>query len=123
MNTDGCAFDNSDEIDFGSLPEGVLGRACTTKNIGAFVPFLDAKIVEGDIRLNSGETWFRLLPSSCYDQYEIAGVLAHEFGHVFGMGHVDETDHGNLLMSTHLTDCSYNATLGFGDWLNMSDHY
>jgi hypothetical protein len=122
-NIDGsCAGGDSwDVIDFGSLPAGVVGRTCTRYTP---VPFADDRIVEADVRLSNRADWFRTIPSGCYNKYEMAGVLTHEFGHVFGMAHVSESSHGFLTMSTHSTPCSYvDNTWGRGDYDNLHVHY
>jgi predicted Zn-dependent protease len=54
----------------------------------------------------------------------MASVLLHEFGHVFGLAHVDEATHPNLVMSTNSTVCSYqDHHWGWGDYNNMTAHY
>ena len=120
--TDGsCYGDTYDVIDFGYLPSGILGRTCTQYLI---LPFADDRINEADVRLNVNAGWFQYLPAACSNRYELAGVLTHEFGHVFGMGHVDESTHGQLTMSTNATPCSYaDHSLGLGDYNNLHDHY
>lgn len=116
-----CQGDSYDTIDFGYLPDGVLGRTCARWTV---LPFADDRIYEADVRLRKASSWFQYKPSSCSNSYEIAGVLVHEFGHVFGMGHVDENTHGNLTMSTNSPPCSYDQNAwGLGDYNNLHDHY
>ena len=56
------------------------------------------------------------MPSGCSNRYGVEAVATHEFGHVFGLGHVSETNHPTLTMSTAAGACS-NApySLGLGD--------
>lgn len=121
MNTDGsCNYDSYDEIDFGVLDDA-LGQACVKWTT---VPFADDRISEADIRLDKDFRYFRILPSNCTSAYEVSGLLVHEFGHSFGMGHVSEDTHGQLTMSTNSTRCSYaDHSFGLGDYNNMNDHY
>jgi hypothetical protein len=116
-----CFADSYDVIDFGPLPAGTIGRSCVRWTV---VPFADDRIYEADTRLRGLTYFYKYIPPSCYNGYEISGVLAHEFGHNFGMSHVDEATHGNLTMSTNATPCSYaDGTLGRGDYDNLHVHY
>jgi len=102
--------DNQNVVGFGALPSGVLGVACT---------WFDGNgaALEGDIRLASKRSWFALdVPAGCSNRVGVQAVATHEFGHVFGLGHVSESAHPNLTMSTAAASCS-NApfSLGLGD--------
>lgn len=107
-----------DSVGFGALPEGVLGLACV---------FYDGTgaVVEADIRLNAARAWYAEQPASCTNRYSIEAVATHEFGHVFGLGHVAEGAHGNLTMSPQINGpCqSSEATLGRGDVLGLRAKY
>ncbi len=120
--TDGsCQKDSTDVIDAGYLPAGVVGRTCEWHTL---LPFADDVIYDADVRLNKSAKWFSIIPSGCSGAYEVEGVLVHEFGHVFGLAHVDEATHGNLTMSTTATACSYaDHTWGRGDYNSLSAHY
>ncbi|MDA8435840.1 MAG: hypothetical protein M0Z98_07635 [Actinomycetales bacterium] len=103
------------------LPSGILGRACEWHTI---LPIADDVIYDADVRLNKSSKWYSIIPSGCSNVYEIEGVLMHEFGHVFGLGHVDEATHGNLTMSVNSTPCSYaDHTWGKGDYNSLAAHY
>ncbi len=102
--------DGKNVVGFGTLPTGVLGIACAWSD-GA------GGAVEGDIRLNTKYSWYALKPpAGCNNRYGVEPIATHEFGHVFGLGHVSESAHPNLTMSTAARDCS-NAplSLGLGD--------
>jgi hypothetical protein len=119
MTTDGSCGgaqkDGYDNIDFGPLSGSAIGRTCW---------YYSTSITEADVRLNSATGWFRTLPNPCSSKYEMASVLLHEFGHVFGLAHVDEATHPNLVMSTNSTVCSYqDHHWGWGDYNNMTAHY
>lgn len=106
-------------VGFGDLPAGVLGLACV---------FYDgsAHVVEADIRLNKADhAWYAVKPSSCSKRYSVEAVATHEFGHVFGLGHVGEAAHGNLTMSPSINGpCQGSeATLGRGDVLGLRAKY
>jgi hypothetical protein len=102
--------DGNNVVGFGTLPTGVLGIACAYSD-GA------GGAVEGDIRLNTRYSWYALqAPASCSNRYGVEPIATHEFGHVFGLGHVSEASHPSLTMSTAARDCT-NAplSLGLGD--------
>lgn len=108
----------ANSVGFGTLPKGVLGVACVFYDGGG-------NVVEADIRLNKTYAWFGTLTSSCSKRYGIEAVATHEFGHVFGLGHVAEAGHGNLTMSTSIngTCQSSEVTLGRGDVLALRAKY
>lgn len=106
-------------VGFGDLPEGVLGLACV---------FYDGegRVVEADVRLNKADhAWYANQPASCSGRYSVEAVATHEFGHVFGLGHVGEAGHGNLTMSPSINGkCQASeATLGRGDVLGLRAKY
>lgn len=102
--------DGVNVVGFGALPTSFLAVACSwTDGSG--------RAVEGDIKYNTRFSWYALAaPASCNNRFGIQAVGAHEFGHVFGLGHVSEANHPNLTMSTAARECS-NAplSLGLGD--------
>lgn len=111
--------DGQSTVGFGDLPDGVLGLACVFYDG-------DGKVVEADIRLNKVEShWYAVKPASCAGRYSVEGVATHEFGHVFGLGHVGEAGHGNLTMSPQINGpCqSAEATLGRGDVFGLRALY
>jgi hypothetical protein len=109
--------DGNNVVGFGSLPAGTLGVACSWTSGGA--------ATEGDIKLSTRNAWYALgVPSGCSNRFGVQAIGAHEFGHVFGLGHVSESTHPNLTMSTAARACS-NAplTLGRGDVRGLRQLY
>ncbi|MDP2341050.1 MAG: matrixin family metalloprotease [Deltaproteobacteria bacterium] len=108
----GCnAGDGKNVVDFGDLPAGVLGVACVWS-------FSDGRAAESDVRLNKADfSWTTATGSGCGNRYDIESVMTHERGHTFGLGHVDESSHGRLTMSTQINGACQGAerTLGRGD--------
>ena len=111
------ARDTHNVTGFGSLPTGVLGVACSWSSGGI--------AVEGDVKLNTRYRWFALgVPSSCSSKFGVLAVATHEYGHVFGMGHVSESSHPHLTMSTAIGPCTNAAyTLGLGDIRGLRSLY
>ena len=104
--------DGVNVVGFGDLGSGVLGVACTRYNPDTNTAF------ESDIRLNKVDfTWtLHSEDPSCSNRFGVEAVATHEFGHVFGLGHVSEADHPYLTMSTAVAPCNASAaTLGLGD--------
>ncbi len=105
----GCSFmDGQNVVGFRSLPSGTLARTCWWT--------INGRIVEADIQINSTLPWSTSI-STCRSQYMLEAVMTHEVGHAFGLGHVGETKHGRLTMSTQIDGPCNNqeATLGLGD--------
>jgi hypothetical protein len=102
--------DNTSSVGFGGLPKAYLGAACTWTDGNGHA-------LEGDVKLSTRHDWFALdVPSSCSGRFGVQPVMAHEFGHVFGLAHVSESNHPNLTMSTAVSSCSNGAySLGLGD--------
>lgn len=64
------------------------------------------------------------LPSSCSGKQDLASAATHEWGHTFGLGHVDETSYPYMTMSPLLPSCSTTArSLGRGDYQGMFERY
>jgi len=114
----GCRNSNGESgVGFGSLPNGVLGVACTWY-------FADGSAVESDVRLNRGDRWYVNRPASCSNRFDIESVMTHERGHSFGLGHVAEGTHGKLTMSTAIRPCDNSGrTLGLGDVRGLRKKY
>lgn len=110
--------DNHNVIGFGPLPAGILAVTCVrTGN--------NNSITETDIRINSNLAW-ALSVSSCHFWNELLEpTMTHEIGHAFGLGHVGESRHGRLTMSTTSDGPCANAetTLGWGDWRGLRHLY
>lgn len=103
--------DGKNVVGFGDLPAGYLGVACV---------WFDGQghALEADVRLNKADhNWVVHIGSACSNRWSVEAVATHERGHVFGLAHVGEANHGNLTMSPALNGpCqSSEATLGRGD--------
>jgi hypothetical protein len=115
------APDNRNVVSFGTLASGLLALTCVwwVRNGG------DGRTVEADIRINSTPDLFAVQPSAdCRERWDLEGTLTHEFGHVFGLGHVSYAQHSELTMSDGLPPCSTQFRgLGLGDYLTLREHY
>ena len=80
-------------------------------------------IVSASVRINTNVDWE--LHGKCTSAYGVLATMTHEYGHAFGLAHVDETAHRNLTMSSAInSDCSnFEAHLGKGDVLALRSLY
>lgn len=111
--------DGHNVVSFGTLPNGILGVACTHYSSAG-------EVIEGDIRLNSRNRWTTApTSSSCTGRYDVESVLTHEFGHTFGLLHVSEQSHGQLTMSEAINGACRKdeRTLGSGDVKALQKKY
>lgn len=101
-------------IGFGSLPVA-LGRHCGTYGLGHDG---GTKILSSDIKINSANfKWTTRVTSGCSNRWDIQGLVTHERGHTFGMGHTDERYAPYQTMSPEFTGpCNtLERSLGAGD--------
>jgi hypothetical protein len=121
----GCGNgDNVNVHTFGGLDGGTLGLACSYFYAGSKGQL--GEYVEADVRYRRNAKWSTALtvPSTCRGTFFLSGVAVHEFGHVFGLGHVAEAGHAYLTMSTTSSPCNNGAaTLGQGDISAMRSLY
>lgn len=102
--------DNQNTVDFGVLETGSLAVNCSRRSNGI--------AAESDIKFNRTQyPWFTLnIPAGCTDAFSVEAVMTHEAGHSWGLGHVNEADHGYMTMSTNINRCDRSAvSLGLGD--------
>ena len=110
-------------VSFGDLPKA-LAKACTYYKI---TPSGYDEVGTSDIKLNRADFRWTTRPvsRSCKGSYDLEGVVTHERGHTFGLGHVPERSHGRLTMSPVINGpCQKSErTLGRGDVLGLERKY
>lgn len=118
----GCGDrDGSNSVSFGRLNSGLLAVTC----IWWFGGKDGGRSVETDIVIDdTAGLFFTSIPPGCTARWDLESTLTHEFGHVFGLGHVAYAQHGDLTMTDGLPDCStaYRG-LGLGDYLALKQRY
>lgn len=80
-------------------------------------------IVSASVRINTNIAW--RIRGKCSVAYGLQATMTHEYGHAFGLGHVDETADRNLTMSSAINStCSnFESHLGRGDVLGLRALY
>lgn len=118
-NRDGTSTWDAGNIDKNGSPP--VAKACWW---GIPTPGAKNDLVEADVRFNISNYDFTVTPNSCRDKYDVVSVGTHEAGHVYGMGHVSESDYPWMTMSTNSEICDSSArTLGRGDIRGLESMY
>jgi hypothetical protein len=80
-------------------------------------------VSESDMALSNSFSWFTSsVPRGCRYTFDLRGVVAHERGHTFGLGHVGKTS--TLTMAPFSQPCTTaNRSLGYGDYRGLSTMY
>lgn len=119
INADGTCGERDERnvVAFGRLDGGLLALTCLWWSKG--------RTAESDVRISDAQNMFTLNPGAgCSGSWDLQGTLTHEFGHVFGLGHVSYAEHGELTMSDGLAACSSNfRSLGLGDYQTLKSQY
>lgn len=113
--------DGQSTVGFGHRPAETLGTACWWYSLVDG----EKRIFETDIRFQAGpDMFYNVEPLDCTGRYNLTGVAVHEFGHAFGLAHVNEQRFPYQTMSPVAPTCSYEpATLARGDWLGLRGRY
>lgn len=109
--------DGHNVVGWEDLPNNTLGYACTWSSAG--------EAFESDILLDNVHPWYTgdTAPPGCFDQFSLRGVVTHEFGHAFGLGH-SPGNSCNLTMYPSIPPCIDDRNdLGLGDVLGLEAHY
>lgn len=96
---------------------GVLAVTCT------FIFNGSRDVADSDAAINSKFKWVTS-SSGCNNAYDLQGVMTHERGHTFGLGHVSGTGDQGLTMYPSIRACDFSKrTLGKGDLLGLFHIY
>ena len=126
VGNDLCGLDDGRSIvAFGDLRGGILAAACTISEDRPDFPY--DEVVSADIKINRSDFRWTASPGvrTCSRDYDIEGVVTHEWGHVFGLGHVPESGNQNQTMSPNINGPCQGTerTLGRGDVLGLDAKY
>ncbi len=117
--------DGRSVVAFGDLRSGVVAAACTITGDRPNYPY--DEVLSADIKINRGDYRWTTDPNSrsCSRAYDVEAVMTHEWGHVFGLGHVSESGSRNLTMSPAINGPCQAAerSLGRGDVLGLDGKY
>jgi hypothetical protein len=111
-------------VSFGSLDAGMLAVTCLWWHPGG--KGRDGGTVEADILVSArpGLFFVTARPAGCTASWDLEGAVTHEFGHVFGLGHVNGDAHPGITMGDTLAACDTgHRGLGRGDYDMLRAHY
>ena len=93
---------------------GVLAVTCTYSFTGS------GDVADSDAAINTRYRW-TTTPAGCRGAYDLTGVMTHERGHTFGLGHPSATTaNRGLTMYPSVAACDFSIrTLGKGDLLGL----
>ena len=115
--------DGQSVVSFGRLSKGTLGITCTIFQIRNGLD----KVIASDLQINKTSAKWTTNPSarSCRRKYDLKGLVTHERGHTFGLGHVSERYHGALTMSPFVEGYCQTSerSLGRGDVIGLARKY
>jgi Matrixin len=116
-NSDCTSPDGTNTVSFGRISPKDLSLTCwwTVGNHS----------VEADIVFNKADySWTTHWQSGCTDSWSLRDIATHEFGHAFGLAHVNPLLHPNQTMTPVIRPCQNSqASLGRGDVLGLRAKY
>jgi hypothetical protein len=108
--------DGQNVVGFGDLGAGIVAFSCWW--------YTGTTNVEADMLLNKHDFDWTTTVAGCLDAYLVRAIATHEFGHIYGLAHVSESQHPLMTMSTAADRCDDSpSTLGLGDMLGLERHY
>lgn len=117
INSNGTckSTDFTNVVDFAAMSNNALATTCFYANTN--------EVSYADVRFNSAFNWYNINDSgTCSGKYDVAGVMTHEAGHVYGLAHVSEGS--TLVMKPASGMCELSQrTLGAGDLAGMKYLY
>lgn len=74
-------YDGTSVVGWGNTPTGVLAETC--------VNWPNGRAIEADVRIPTGYIFYTgSSTTGCSSRYDLRQIVAHEVGHVVGLGHV-----------------------------------
>ncbi len=117
------ANDGKSVVVFGTLPSSALASTCNHYYVEAGYD----RPASTDLKIDKAHHSWTTNPyaPSCRGRYDLEGLVTHERGHTFGLGHVSEATSGRLTMSPISNGpCQASErTLGRGDVLGLANKY
>jgi hypothetical protein len=108
--------DGRNVIGWGDLPSHAIAMACV-------FGLSDGRASEADVKL-SWDKAYETSMGRCSGELLIEAAMTHEFGHVYGLGHVSYSGSRYLTMQPYVNQCSMaHASLGLGDMRGLERKY
>jgi hypothetical protein len=111
--------DGQNTVSWGPFNAGLGDLAVTAYEYDDATDF----VTESDTYLGSNVAIATSIPAGCTSNYDLTSIMAHEWGHAYGLGDLTSAAYEDQLMYQYFSPCEIRSTLGEGDWNGMGTLY
>lgn len=120
VNNNTCTGTDGTSVISGGYPDTTGNTLASTCAYGSSVT---TSIFEGDVEVNGVNFQWTTSATGCSNRWDMAAVMAHEFGHFMGFGHVSDEANPTALMGPTIPPCTFVRTMSLGDYRGWNNAY